>query len=241
MIFCYYLTQCGIWVSSPLYLEGLDARLYAVKGFNQREGSANQQRHGPSGCVIMGFAYRASELVDRTLSRYHSWKSRGAFARCGANTVIGRHAKLVAPHLIEIGSDVVLGEHAWLNAKDDRQSGESTLIIGNGAYIGRFAQINAWRCVHIGENVLIGDRVFISDADHNFDLPDRPIKRQGDRFVGEVILKDGCWIGIGAAILPGVTIGRNAVVAANSVVTKSVADLAVVGGIPARSIALREA
>jgi acetyltransferase-like isoleucine patch superfamily enzyme len=190
----------------------------------------------------MRLAYRAIQLVDRMLSRCYSWGSRGAFARCGANSVIGRHAKLVAPHLIEIGSDVVLGEHAWLNAKDDRHSRESTLIIGNGAYIGRFVQINAWRCVHIGEDVMIGDRVFISDADHNFfDSSNGPIKRQGDRFVGEVTLKDGCWIGIGAAILPGVTIGRNAVVAANSVVTKSVADLTVVGGIPARPIARWEA
>jgi acetyltransferase-like isoleucine patch superfamily enzyme len=189
----------------------------------------------------MRLGYRAIQLVDKTLSRCYSWGSRGAFARCGANTVIGRHAKLVAPQLIEIGSDVILGEHAWLNAKDDRRSGESTLIIGNGVYIGRFVQINAWRCVQIGEDVLIGDRVFISDADHNFDSPNVPIKRQGDRFVGDVTLKDGCWIGIGAAILPGVTIGRNAVVAANAVVTKSVADHTVVGGIPARPISRREA
>jgi acetyltransferase-like isoleucine patch superfamily enzyme len=188
----------------------------------------------------MRLAYRAIQLVDRALGRCYSWASRGAFAHCGANTVIGRHAKLVAPHLIEIGSDVVLGEHAWLNAKDDRRSGDSTLTIGNGAYIGRFVHINAWRSVHIGKDVLIGDRVFISDADHNFQAPDVPIKRQGDRFVGEVDLKEGCWIGIGAAILPGVTIGRNSVVAANAVVTKSVADFTVVGGIPARPIRTRE-
>jgi acetyltransferase-like isoleucine patch superfamily enzyme len=51
-----------------------------------------------------------------------------------------------------------------------------------------------------------------------------------------VILQEGCWIGIGAVILPGVTVGRNSVVAANAVVTKDVPDRVVVGGVPARNI-----
>jgi acetyltransferase-like isoleucine patch superfamily enzyme len=160
---------------------------------------------------------------------------RTAFARCGAGTTIGRRAKLVAPHLIHIGSDVLLGDHAWLNAKDDRGSGEPTLLIGDGVYIGRFVHINAWRHVSIGSRVLIADRVFISDADHNY-VADQPIALQGDRFVGEVTLMEGCWIGTGVAILPGVTIGRNAVVAANAVVTHDVPDRTVVGGIPAQHI-----
>jgi acetyltransferase-like isoleucine patch superfamily enzyme len=123
-----------------------------------------------------------------------------------------------------------------LNAKDDRGDGSQTLIIGDGTYIGRLVQINAWRSVAIGSNVLIADRVFISDADHNFTDTNIPIRLQGDSFIGAVTLKDGCWIGIGAVILPGVTIGRNAVVAANAVVTKDVPDCVVVGGIPAKII-----
>ena len=84
--------------------------------------------------------------------------------------------------------------------------------------------------------MLIADRVFISDADHNFSDRETPIRLQGDSFLGAVTLRDGCWIGIGAVILPGVTVGRNAVVAANAVVTDDVPDHAVVGGIPARVI-----
>jgi len=59
---------------------------------------------------------------------------------------------------------------------------------------------------------------------------------QGIEFKGHVHLCTGCWIGIGAVILPGVRVGRNAVVAANAVVTKDVPDYAVVAGIPARVI-----
>jgi acetyltransferase-like isoleucine patch superfamily enzyme len=138
--------------------------------------------------------------------------------------------------LVHVGGDVVLGVYAWLNAKDDRCDRLPTLRIGDGTSIGRFAQINAWRSVTIGRNVLIADRVFISDADHNYSDMETPIIRQGDAFVGAVTLRDGCWIGIGAVILPGVTVGRNAVVAANAVVTKDVPDCTVVGGIPAKII-----
>jgi acetyltransferase-like isoleucine patch superfamily enzyme len=184
----------------------------------------------------MRFPYVAMGAVNRLFDSCYSLGMRTAFARCGVRTKIGRRARLVAPNLMHIGSEVVLGEDAWLNAKDDRGTGQPTLVIEDGAYIGRFVQINAWRHVSIGRHALIGDRVYISDADHNYRAAQLPIKLQGDRFVGDVKLLDGCWIGTGAAILPGVTIGRNAVVAANSVVTQDVADRTVVGGIPARQI-----
>jgi acetyltransferase-like isoleucine patch superfamily enzyme len=161
---------------------------------------------------------------------------RSHFAAWGPRSRLGRGAKLVEPQLIDVGGDVVLGEYAWLNAKDERRDRRPTLRIGDGTSIGRFAQINAWRSVTIGRNVLIADRVFISDADHNYSDTETPIIQQGDAFFGAVTLRDGCWIGIGAVILPGVTVGRNAVVAANAVVTKDVPDCAVVGGIPAKII-----
>ena len=135
--------------------------------------------------------------LRRAVDRSYSLALRGAFARCGTGTRIGRHARLVAPELVEIGESVMLGENAWLNAKDDRGTKEPTLTIGDGVYIGRFIQINAWRRVVIEKEAMIGDRVFISDADHNFQDATVPIKRQGDRFVGEVHLLEGCWIGIG--------------------------------------------
>lgn len=83
---------------------------------------------------------------------------------------------------------------------------------------------------------MIADRVYISDADHNFKELDIPIIHQGDYFKGSIRLKEGCWIGIGAVILPGVTIGKNAIVGANSVIRKDVPDYAVVSGNPATII-----
>ena len=173
-------------------------------------------------------------LLARLLNRVHVSAVRSRFATFGKGTVVEYPAKLVHPELVHVGAGVLICEHAWLNAKDDRGDGRPTLTIGEGTYIGRFCHINAWQDVTIGRNVLLADRVFISDADHNYEDIHTPVLMQGDRFKGRVVLGDGCWLGIGVVVMPGVTIGRNAVIAANAVVTSDVPDYAVAGGIPAR-------
>lgn len=173
----------------------------------------------------------------QTLTRLtYTLLMRGRFSHWGDRSQLEPSAKLVAPYLVSVGSSVHICEHAWLNAKDDRGDGLPTLRIGGGTYIGRFVHINAWRDVTIGDQVLIADRVFISDCGHQYVDTTRPVALQDDLFLGPVHLRDGCWIGVGAVILPGVTVGRNAVVAANAVVSKDVPDYAVVGGIPASVI-----
>jgi acetyltransferase-like isoleucine patch superfamily enzyme len=179
------------------------------------------------------------QLCDKIVSLnilVHTFLVSHRFHRWGKKSRIEPSSKLMSPQLIAVGNRVHICEHAWLNAKDDRGTGQPTLRIGDGTYIGRMVQINAWRDVEIGSNVLIGDRVLITDADHSRHLTNEPIIWQGDAFKGPVRLIEGCWIGAGAVILPGITIGRNAVVAANAVVTKDVADRTVVGGVPAKNI-----
>jgi serine acetyltransferase len=186
----------------------------------------------------MGFNYFLIK-AGLIISRFYTYLMRWEFSAWGKRSRLGLGARLVRPDLVQVGNRVVLCEGIWLNAKDDRGDKKPTLVIGDGTYIGRYGQINAWRNVVIGKDVLIADQVFISDADHNFGDLSRAIGRQGDSFKGAVVLKDGCWIGIGVAILPGVTIGRNAIVGANSVVTSDVPDFAVVGGVPAKLIRQR--
>jgi carbonic anhydrase/acetyltransferase-like protein (isoleucine patch superfamily) len=180
--------------------------------------------------------YGALRLIDRVATLCYTLVIGNQFASWGRGSRIGRGARIFGAHLVHVGSGVTIGEQTWMNAKDDRGDGAPTLRIGDGTYIGRFVQINAWRNVVIGNEVLIADRVFISDADHNYADTNVPIRLQGDLFCGAVILREGSWIGIGAVILPGVTIGRNSVVAANAVVTRDVPDCVVVGGIPATVI-----
>jgi acetyltransferase-like isoleucine patch superfamily enzyme len=158
------------------------------------------------------------------------------FRKWGKGSYLWFPARLHNPHLIEVGIGVVICEHAWLTAKDKRADGRSTLTIGDGTYVGRFTQINAWHDVVIETNVLIADRVYISDADHLYNDPNLPISLQGDKFAGAVRLCSGCWIGIGAVIMPGVSVGENAVVGANAVVTRDVPAHTIAGGVPARII-----
>ena len=161
---------------------------------------------------------------------------RNRFGFWGKKSRIEQGAKLISPHLIKVGSRVRICRNAWLNASDSGGGNNHTLFIGENSYIGSFVQINCCRNVIIEANCLIADRVFISDSEHSFVDTFTPIINQQTLFKGGVLLREGCWIGIGAVILPGVTIGRNSVIGANSVVTKDVPSYSVVAGVPARLI-----
>lgn len=87
----------------------------------------------------------------------------------------------------------------------------------------------------IEDDVLFGPNAFVYSTTHNYSDPTLPIKQQGVRNKATTI-KKGAWIGIGAVILPGVTVGINSVVGAHSVVTKDVPDFSVVAGAPAKTI-----
>ncbi|GAB4004227.1 acyltransferase [Nocardioides ultimimeridianus] len=109
------------------------------------------------------------------------------------------------------------------------------LVIGDRCVIGTRACITAHESIEIGDDVWLGQDVFISDASHGYADPDVPIGLQFGQH-RPVRIGSGTWIGHGAMILPGATIGRNVVVAAGSVVRGDVPDHTVVGGVPARTL-----
>jgi acetyltransferase-like isoleucine patch superfamily enzyme len=92
--------------------------------------------------------------------------------------------------------------------------------------------------VTIGDDCLIGEYVSIRDADHGT-RPGSPMRVQ-EHVSAPVRIGDDVWIARGVVILKGVTVGNGAIVAANSVVTRDVPAMAVVGGVPARLIKYRE-
>ena len=102
--------------------------------------------------------------------------------------------------------------------------------LGKNIIINKGATILSTGIVEIEDNVLIAPEVKITTVDH--DLQDR----HNLLHFGKVTIKENAWICIGAIICPGVTIGRNAIVAAGAVVTKDVPDNTLVGGVPARKI-----
>ncbi|MFC4322487.1 acyltransferase [Litchfieldia salsa] len=88
----------------------------------------------------------------------------------------------------------------------------------------------------IEDNVLLGSGVHIYVSNHRFDDVTIPIYFQGHSPDKSITIKSGSWIGANSIILPGVTVGRNSVVAAGSIVTKDVGDYQLVGGNPAKLI-----
>ncbi len=90
--------------------------------------------------------------------------------------------------------------------------------------------------IDIENDVLVGSGVHIYVSNHRFNDVSLPIYDQGHSPSKAVKIKEGSWIGAGAIILPGVTIGKNSVVGAGSIVTKDVEDFTVVAGNPAKLI-----
>lgn len=79
--------------------------------------------------------------------------------------------------------------------------------------------------------MLIGPKVNLVTINHPLD----PARRRST-YCAPIVIKRGAWLGASVSVMPGVTVGENAVVAANAVVSRDVPDNAVVGGIPARFI-----
>ena len=103
--------------------------------------------------------------------------------------------------------------------------------IGKNVYINHLCSFLDMGTITIEDDVLIGPRVNLSTEGH----PLNPSERKA-LIVKPILIKRNAWIGAGATILPGVTVGENSVVAAGAVVTKDVPDNTVVGGVPAKVI-----
>ncbi len=105
--------------------------------------------------------------------------------------------------------------------------------LGKRSFIGRNTYIGVFKPISIGTCVLIGAYSYIISANHNYETRDIPIIDQG--FVGAPItIEDDVWIGTHVVILPGITIGQGAIVAAHSLVNKDIPPYEIWGGIPAK-------
>ena len=137
------------------------------------------------------------------------------------------------------GAELRLGRLSWIGDGTKIRCHEGIVEIGAKTVFGQECTISAYKRVRIGEQCVIADRAMFIDFDHGVTEVDRPIRHQGI-YKREVIIGSNVWIGYNACFLRGVTVGDNAIVGTNSVVTKDVPANAVVGGVPARIIRMRE-
>jgi acetyltransferase-like isoleucine patch superfamily enzyme len=174
-------------------------------------------------------ALAVASAVQRRLHR---------FGRLGRGSLVRPPYTITAHDRIFIGDRTFIGPNALLSVVKEHR-GERyapTLRIGDDTSIGQNFVVSCVADVWVGSKVLISSNVFIGDSMHRYDDPwraviEQPLLRRGPAHIG-----DGAFIGIGAIIMPGVSVGRHAVVGAGAVVTDDVPDFCVAAGNPARII-----
>lgn len=200
---------------------------------------SNRARKGPIGTLV--FLRQNGMLTPkyaRLLWRYvwrrlltasgHRWQTNGPI-------FFGRHLQIQ----VSKRGTVSFGRFVWVGDGTKIRCHEGEVEIGAKTVLGQEVTISAYRKVRIGEQCVIADRAMFIDFDHGVVEVERPIRQQGI-YMEDVVIGSNVWIGYGACFLRGVTVGDNAIVGTNAVVTRDVPANSVVGGVPAKVIRMRE-
>ena len=148
--------------------------------------------------------------LGRIAKAFRAHACRHLFQSAGRNINIERGAQFESGWCIQIGDNSGIG----INCR----------VPGN---------------LKIGRDVMMGPEVLILDQDHRFDDLETPMMFQGYNDSEPVVIEDDVWIGARVIVLPGITIGKGAIVGAGAVVTKNIPSYAICGGNPARVIRSR--
>lgn len=159
------------------------------------------------------------------------------FARCGKNISVSQGCHIRDFNKIALGNNITFGLNSQIYSAGN---GNERIEIGDNVSLNSNVMINAdiGGCIRIGNNVLIGPNVVLRASNHKYSDLNTPIRQQGHK-PGYIIIEDDVWIGANAVVLPGVKIGKGAIVGAGAVVTKDVKTYSIVGGVPARWISTR--
>ena len=135
--------------------------------------------------------------------------------------------------------EIRFGRFVWVGDGTKIRCHEGVVEIGDKTVFGQECTISAYQRVRIGEQCVIADRAMFIDFDHGVTEVERPIRVQGI-YKRDTIVGSNVWVGYGACVLRGVRVGDNSIIGTNAVVTKDVPANAVVGGVPARVLRMRE-
>jgi len=153
--------------------------------------------------------------------------------RIGKNFKLGKHSRLYVGNNWHFGNDVKIETYSSIFAREQDNCG--VLSIGDGTHIGDYTIIDTVGDVHIGNEVAIGPNCTFYTHDHDYDSANSA-SWKGSITTKGIVIEDGCWIGANVTILPGVKIASKSVIAAGSVVTKSIETIGVYGGVPSKLI-----
>lgn len=155
----------------------------------------------------------------------------------GNNVSLGK-VLVQIPEKVSLGDDSKLEDFVRLRVGGQWEK-SGYIEIGSNSFIGHSTQINVGSHFKIGNDCMIAPLCVFTDAHHVFTDLTIPMKSQPCEY-NNIEVKDDVWVGSGCVILGGVTIGKGAIVAAGSVVNKSIPDYEIWGGIPAKKIKSRK-
>jgi len=156
-------------------------------------------------------------------------------AKLGRSSFILPPFRISNPKALFIGDNTRIGQYAFwvMCTTHNGRNYAPRLSIGNNVQIGNDLFVGCLKNITIGDNVLISSRVFIADTTHDYKDVTRPVIEQRLTEGLTVTIEENAFIGVNACILPGIRIGKNAVVGAGAVVTRDVQPYTVVAGNPA--------
>jgi len=182
---------------------------------------------------LIKFIFSTKAIIQSAIKLY--------FLRNIGKIIIGKFNfidKLVQIKIIH-GGNVIIGN------KNEFLFGVNILSYGGVISIGNNCSFSPYTIIYghgkgtkIGNNVLVAAHTLIIPANHNFSRVDLNINQQGINSIG-IIIEDNVWIGAGCKILDGVIIGTGSIIAAGSVVNKSIEPYSIVAGVPAKKIKSR--
>ena len=169
-------------------------------------------------------------LGDRLRAAW--WRLRGA--GLGNKSRVGRNCTIMRPWRLVTGERVQLEHQVYIKITGD----EAKVKLGNEVFIGYGTELDISDSLALGNQVLIAPGCFITDHHHKRGAHAQ-IAAQGCESA-PVVIEDDVWLGANAVVLPGIRIGRGAIVGANAVVTHDVEAMTIVAGAPARAIGMRD-
>jgi acetyltransferase-like isoleucine patch superfamily enzyme len=168
--------------------------------------------------------YERNSLPHNRARIHFEFARRRSFARW---PIHGEVLEMFREGRLTLGEHVVLEPNVWL-------TGSGRIHIGDGTFLNLGVQVASVDNVHIGNHCMFANGCFVTDGNHRFDDPEKPITWQGFTSKGPTTVHDNVWCGANVVVTSGVTIGERSVIGANSVVTTDIEPFSIAAGAPAR-------
>ncbi len=170
--------------------------------------------------------YERNSLPWNRARIHYEFMRREAYVRW---PVHGNVLEALLQGRLSIGAGTLFEPGVWITAPD-----AARVSIGQGTFLNLGVMVAALERVEIGDHCMFANGCFVTDANHRFDDPGRPITWQGFDAKGPTRIGDNVWCGAHVVVTSGVTIGERSVIGANSVVTTDIPAYSIAAGVPAR-------